>query len=47
MPFFSAPRGALLVAEIENSMGTSRLKRHRTMVDLPDPEGAEKIMSLP
>lgn len=44
---FSVPLGARLVAEIENDRFKSRFNNDCMMVDLPEPEGAEKIMSLP
>ena len=43
----AVPRGAREVAEIENSSWGIRRSNSRTMVVLPEPLGAEKMMSFP
>ena len=35
------------MADIENSMSSLFFKRALTMVDFPDPDGAENIINLP
>jgi hypothetical protein len=47
LAFTSSPRCCLVVAEIENERSGIFFNRWWTIVVLPAPEGAEKMMSLP
>lgn len=46
IPCCSSPRGSRLVADIENCRLSPSFIKYLTIVDLPVPEGAEKIISL-
>ncbi len=46
-PSVSEPRGARVVYEMENSSPSTSVRTCATSVDLPEPEGAEMINSIP
>jgi hypothetical protein len=46
-PFCSVPLGILLVAEIENARFKFWVSRKFIIVDLPEPDGAENMISFP
>jgi hypothetical protein len=46
-PFCSVPLGILLVAEIEKARFKFWVSRKFIIVDLPEPDGAENMISFP